>query len=820
MPDSPHSIATKIAETYNKRDFNEADTRHQIIDEILHKVLCWPKELTKCESYINPGFADYRLKKGNNDDLFFLEAKKENVFFNLPKGFNGETISKHITVKTLLTDDNTKKAIVQVRDYCMEEGCEFAGITNGHEWIFFKTFERGKNWRNLKAFVICNNRFFSEKFTEATNYFGYTSILEGSLKSILGSISRKNREIFYPKDKIASYNQEVNSNKYARELRPLAKRFFGVIDAGESDFMDKCYVNKNDYDHAFRSFQNIIKDSLTPYLKEYGVKDLNETDSGGQIGDRIVRSLGSQNTGEVIVLFGGKGSGKSTFLKKLLYHNPPTILAENAIISIVDLLKTPKDEKTIHDTIWEKIVENIDVNRILEKDRNSLLSLFQDNYDKAKRQILYGLDDDSEIFNIKLNDLVKEWLQDKKYIAKRLVAYWKSYQKGCVIVVDNTDQFSHDIQDYCFTISQEIADELDCLVIVSMREERFHNSRIHGTLDAYQNSGFHISSPVIQSVFEKRIKYVLSILKSNDRCIAIYGKGIPGSTYNAIIKLFRIFENEFSVREDSPLSEFLMACAHGNIRLALELFRDFIKSGYINVDEMITGRGGLWILKIHQVLRPLMIPYRFFYEEDQSSIPNIYQIRSKTNGSHFTGLRILKRLSEGIDPSNPFFVSISELKDYFSEYFNMVEDFELNLDHFLKKDLVEANNRIDYYCEAVDNIKITTYGLYIYKTLSSYFTYIDLISTDCGLFNESVASDMVALSNKEYRHFTQRQAKERVYARFSKVESFIEYLIDEESKENDFFNLSPSSNFATQLKDQYYIEKDSVLQSLHKLRRG
>lgn len=162
MTDTPHNIATSIVKKYLKRDLNEADTRHKIIDEIIHKVLSWPKNETDCESYIDPGFADYRLKKDNGEDLLFIEAKREGVFFNLPNNFNGESLSKHILVKTLLTDENIYKAIMQVRNYCLEEGCEFAGITNGHEWIFFKVFEKGKNWQKLKAFVIYDNNIFSQ----------------------------------------------------------------------------------------------------------------------------------------------------------------------------------------------------------------------------------------------------------------------------------------------------------------------------------------------------------------------------------------------------------------------------------------------------------------------------------------------------------------------------------------------------------------------------------------------------------------------------------------------------------------------------------
>ncbi len=810
---TPHDIANNIMEKYNNRNLNEADTRHQIIDEIIHSVLSWPKSLTKCESFIDPGYADYRLKKNNGTDLLFIEAKKEGLYFNCPENFNTGALAKHIKVETLLTDNNIQKAIIQVRNYCIEEGCEFAVITNGHEWIFFKTFEKGKNWKKLKAFVIFSNKYFSDMFIEATNNFGYTAIRDGSLKNILGSISQLNREIFYPKDKINLYNQEVTSNNYARELRPLSNMFFGVIEADQSDFMTHCYVNQREYNHSYSNFRAIIRDSLTPYMEEYGINNFEDDCNGGKLGDRINKSIDLKKTGEVIVLFGGKGSGKSTFLKRLFYHDPPEYLTNNAVIATVDLLKVPEDETIIHNKIWSNIVTCLDVDGILSSKREELLKLFSDRFSIAKKQVLFGVNKSSDAYNIKLNDLVNEWLKDKKYIAQKLVGYWVRRKKGSIIVIDNTDQFPHNLQDFCFTTAQEISDNLRCLVIVSMREERFHSSRMHGTLDAYQNSGFHISSPVIQLVFKKRIDYVLSILENDDKCCSLFGDNYSKSRIEACKKLYKIFDNEFTNIRNSPLNEFLTACAHGNIRLALELFRDFVKSGYTNVDEMISS-SDIWILKIHQVLKPVMIPYRFFYDEGESSIPNIYQIRSKTNGSHFTGLRILKRLSEGIDPSNPFYVSTNELKDFFSENYNMVEDYEKNLDYFLKRDLVESNNRIDYYCEDVDSIKITTYGLYIYKVLSAYFTYIELVSTDCGFFNERIATDIVEMSNNDYWLFANKRREKRVNTRLDKAELFISYLIEEEQKENEFYSLSTPSTFSKIIMEKFQAEKLLVLRSL------
>jgi hypothetical protein len=817
MADTPHERAIEVSRNDDGRSFNEADTRHKIIDEVIHGVLNWPKTQTFHESYIAPGYADYRLKRSNGEDLIFLEAKREGVYFELPNNFNGDKLSRHVLVKTLLTKVSIKSAMEQVWAYCMEEGCEFAGITNGHEWIFFKTFEKGKNWRNLKALVIKNNKFFSETFIEATNTLGYEAIKTGSLKHKLGSIGRQNRELFYPKDKINSYDHEVSSNKYARDLRPFARKYFGAIDVSEREFMESCYVSQREYESAFKNFRGLIKDSLTPYFEDHGVQDLTDNEKGGAFGNRIAKSLQSKKTGEVIVLFGGKGAGKSTFLRKLLYHNPPQYLSKHSRVAIADLLNVPENKSDIHNSIWEQVVNSLDVEEILFQDRNQLVVLFQDKFELAKKQTLFGLEEGSESFNLKLNDLVKEWLDDKKYVASRLVEFWKAKHKGCIVAVDNTDQFPHNLQDFCFTTAQEIADTLGCLVIISMREERFHSSRIHGTLDAYQNSGFHISSPVTKAVFEKRIDFVISKINDDQFCEDEFGVDSSSQKAKAIKKLFVILKHEFGMGDESPLTDFLNACAHGNIRLALELFRDFLKSGYTNVDEMVSVKG-LWTLRIHQVLKPVMIPYRFFYDETQSSIPNIFQIRNKKNGSHFTGLRILQKLADGIDPANPFYLSIGELKEHFSEAFNMVEDFEKNIDIFLKRDLVEANNRLDSYSSDVDSVKITNYGLYIYETLSSFFTYIELIASDCGVYDETTANDLVTLSNEDFRLFTKRKRIDRVKTRLKKAEEFIAYLSKEEQMELDFYG-DESVKFMPDIIGLFDRERELVLKSASRQRQ-
>lgn len=430
------------------------------------------------------------------------------------------------------------------------------------------------------------------------------------------------------------------------------------------------------------------------------------------------------------------------------------------------MLKVPEDKAVIRDLIWASLIVGIDTDNLLSSTRKELVSsLFKDNFEVALKQDLSGLNEHSEAFNIKLNQLVSEWKLDKKYCAKKIVEYWSEKDKGIIVVVDNTDQYSTLIQDFCFSSAQEISKELGCTTLISMREERFYNSKIHGVLDAFQNSGFHISSPRPAEVFKKRLEYTASLLQDSTRREAIIDISDDKFISNCCTYL-DILNKTFS-NDLSPLNNFLSACAHGDIRLSLDLFRSFLLSGYTNVDEMISA--GSWSFQIHQVIKPVMIPTRYFYDENLSDIPNIYQLRSNRNSSHFTSLRILRKLAKTIESSTPSYLSIAELRSYFAEIFNMLEDFEKNMDVLLKHGFVESNNRLDQYTANVDSVKITNYGLYMINELAFYFAYLDLVCTDCGIYSEQTSNYLTEAAKKEYSLFTKGDRVARVQVRLGMV---------------------------------------------------
>ena len=808
----PHDVACKIAKEYEKlSSMSEADTRHQIIDTILHDVLSWPRASVVCESYIDPGYADYVLTGRGDSLLLFIEAKKEGIYFSIPTRFDQAELCAQIKVKSLLTDTNIRKAMLQVQQYCISRGCEYASITNGHQWIIFKTFERNHDWRNLNAIVIKSPSYFCDSFTDAINILGYTAIAENaSLIKALGGLHQLKRNKFYPKAKVPEYNNAVHQNYLATSLRPLADRYLGKMNPFDTEFMDKCYVRIRDYQASVTGVTQIINDKLTPYFKNYNVQEFFDDSYGGEFGKRISSNLRERRTSEVVILFGGKGAGKTTFIRKILHHRPSKEIMDYAVVCVVDLIECPEDKKHIDDTISTQLIYELDIDKILSAERDSLLSLFYDRYSVAEKQILAGLEKTGEAYNLQLNKLLKEWMADWQYCAARLADYWKTKQKGVIVVLDNTDQYSTEIQDYCFTLAQHLATIIDGLVVISMREERFHESRLHGTLDAFQNNGFHLSSPPSQFVFYRRLVYMLSVLDNEEMARKI-SPTLNQERIKEVKQLFRILLSEFR-RKESNLSQFLRACSHGNMRLALDMFRWFLLSGYTKIEEMLLA--GNWNLQVHQVLRPMMIPDRFFYNEGLSNIPNLFQIRSDSFGSHFTSLRILNLLSENMSPINPVLIPVSRLNGIFTSKYNMTDDLIKNLDMMLRKGIIESNNRLDQYSENVDSIKITPYGYYLKDFLSNMFSYLDLICIDCAIHDEGVANNLAAMASIEFELFFSGKKGERIELRLKRVHEFIDYLKREIEYEIDLFSLEADDiNYALLLEKKFNAEREKVLSS-------
>lgn len=793
----------QVVQEFVKEDFNEADTRHQFIDVLLHDVLGWPRGRVRCETKVHRGYSDYVLSTPRGEEFFIIEAKRKGVYFNIPVHADKDVVYRMISMSSLITDTNINAAVKQVVNYAVDLGAEFAAVTNGAQWIIFRPFFKGRKWTDLKAIVIEHPRWFYERYTEFFNLLSFAAVTQkASLNNALKTENVLSRDLYYPKSEVQSFQEKVTHNQYARHLRPIAAKFFrNLEDADAEDFFARCYVQERAQQEAFEGMTYLLRDSLSPYFEEFNVQQTEDNVRGGKLGNRIIKSLKETKSSDVVVLFGGKGIGKSTFLRRLLVHEPPQFLSKHAVVVRIDLLHEPDDIEKVREFIWKRLVKELDQDSLLESDQEDILGLFRSKFEIHERQVMVGLEGADRAKEIAA--FIKKCKLDLEYTAQALNEYWARKHKGVVVVIDNTDQYQTETQDFCFQMAQKISSTLDCLSLISMREERFQESRIHGLLDAFQNSGYHLSTPLPDAVFLSRIAYVDNVLNDND----LLSKHVPSLHPDArerqdLIRFFQILENEFRAKNDSPLFMFLVSCAHGNIRLALELFRGFLVSGYTNVREMVSV-SDLWTIKIHQVVRPLLSPNRFFYEEKDSQIPNVYQIRSKQKGSHFTAIRVIKRLSSGADPNNPHYVPIAELAESFISEYDLREEFYDSMSLLLRYGLIESSTKVDKYIADISEVKVTQYGMYFIESILHQFPYLDLVCTDCGYYSESVSHEIADLANQDYLAFKKFDRSERIEVRLRKVQAFLSYLLDQEKWERANYGIIDEDLIVQDIKDKF-----------------
>ena len=128
----------------------EADTRANLIDRILTEVCAWPAGSIKRESHVESGYIDYSLVLRNRPHVV-VEAKKEGVPFVFPLNHKQRTYKIN---GALLTEAEIKKAITQVRTYCIDEGIRYAIATNGYAWIIFRAIREDMAWRDGHAYQL------------------------------------------------------------------------------------------------------------------------------------------------------------------------------------------------------------------------------------------------------------------------------------------------------------------------------------------------------------------------------------------------------------------------------------------------------------------------------------------------------------------------------------------------------------------------------------------------------------------------------------------------------------------------------------------
>ena len=798
-----HENAIQLVESLNldKTKLNEATTRSRIIDTVLYEILSIPKNAIIAEEYINKaGYSDYSLLDQNNKTILIIEAKKDGITFTLPNNIDLKNKnSSLIKIKTLLTDPNIKDTIIQVRQYCFEKGVEHAAITNGNVWIFFTVFSQ--DFENLNAFVIKDLKFFSEDFTESYNLLNYNSLIKDrSLYKKLLKKKVQSKQTYSIKENISSFNVPVDFNEYAQYLEKPIRYYFSDLKVDDMDFLENCYVEEH-VENTKKTLSSLLVDNATPYLENNGVINHTREKLAKKLSKKVANFIDYSDSKHIVVIYGDRGCGKSTFIKKLLHSDIPKNIQDKLSIIHLDLLEyapTKDGFKELKERIWNNVLNAIDIKN-LRKNYSAIQNiLFKEEFIEYKEQISSLYSEKSENFSLRIEAKIEESLKDYRELSIRLARYLREVErKEIILVLDNTDQFSSEIQDYSFQILSEIFSAIKSLSIITIREERFFRSKKIGVLDAYETVQYHITSPKADKVFIQRLDYIMNLMEDKSFFDNLTEhRNFNGNVTNEnFIKYLNVFKSDF--QKKSNLYSFLVSCAQKDMRKALDLFRSLVTSGYMNIQEMLATDGNVYNLQIHQVLKPLMTPQKYFYQEKSSLIPNIFQLRNLENGSHFTSIRILKYLHNYINN----YTSLSIMRSEFFAVFNMEEDFIENITLLIEYKLIEADIKVDKYIPEIESITITPYGEYFISLLIHFFSYLDLICSDCEVYDEQTANSITKSAEEEFKLFSKQKKGYRLIHRMSKTNAFLEYLVMQEKEEKEAYNLD----------EKYLVVNDIIL---------
>lgn len=271
---TPHEKVEQLVAEHSGRRSNEAETRRNIIDTILREVLLWPDQRIRVENSNTQGFTDYLLLNRADEPILVVEAKKSGVYFELPRTVTKNCSRFHtVPLKKLMTHKPIKAAVNQAMTYAVSEGCRFGMITNGFEWVLFRTFIRAKKVTDADAVVIPHLSTFAENFLQIENLLQYTSIVEdGSLDTALPVHNVTNMPSSSPKDQIASYDTTIDTNYYAKYMAPIANKIMRDIPNDDDAFMSACYVVPSGQASIQKQLHDQIRDRLTPYFEMMDLK--------------------------------------------------------------------------------------------------------------------------------------------------------------------------------------------------------------------------------------------------------------------------------------------------------------------------------------------------------------------------------------------------------------------------------------------------------------------------------------------------------------------------------------------------------------------
>jgi hypothetical protein len=723
---------------YNPAHRNEADTRFQVIDRLFFECLGWSKDDVHMEEHYGGEYADYSFNAPRR--ILIVEAKREDQYFEIPAG----KAQLEYSIPALSRDNaNLKAALSQAATYCQERGAPFGAVSNGYQLVaFIAVRSDGIAPLEGKALVFSSLEKMLDNFLVLWQSLSKVGTEEKNLQTRLvgdlqAQIPRKLSET------IANYPGIKSRNIFQTDLQTVSDLVIEDLtrsEALEKTFLEECYCTSGALSQNSLASKTILEtryaslfDSNTPspVLVQAASKQ-------GVSPELLAESISRRP----ILIIGSVGVGKTTFIRNLIKVEAPSVF-EKAITLYVDFGSQATLSANLKSFLIEAVTEQLRDNYDIDiEERNFVRGVYNSDLNRLRKGIHSDLyESDLPRYRDKEIELLEKKLAiSEEHLKQSLKHIANGRKKQLIMILDNSDQRDEYTQQQVFLISQEVAEHWSTTVFVTLRPETFHRSQQIGALSGYHSKAFSVSPPRVDLVLERRLSFALKLTRGEIPIESLpEGMGVRLSSLESVILSFLK-----SLKINKELSECIDNISGGNIRLALDLVRNFFGSGHVDTQKIVERQNQSkkgYIVPLHEFLRAVTFGDNSYYDSSQSSIANLFDISSNDPKEHFLLPLLIGAIhSLGSSKSNEGFIETSVIYEHLQGMGFTADQIDKSLVVSTRKKIIETAARLIPQPGQVmpHTLRVTTLGLYHITRLCSRFPYIDAVVVDTPILSSDV----------------------------------------------------------------------------------
>jgi hypothetical protein len=429
----------------------------------------------------------------------------------------------------------------------------------------------------------------------------------------------------------------IEPNTFAADLAPTLRRYFSSRDQStDEEIYSRAYISSNEitsYDHILESFLR----ARLPKTKRRNTVLTTKKKSALVTGVISQFDKRRPSGGELQLITGGVGVGKSLFARRYKEILQPDALAKKNHWAFLDFNNSPEDSKGWPDWVCETFTRSIveegaplNLREAADQER-----VFAD--DLEDRKAYYDRMESVQVGRGTLEKArdIEQWRQTPLKLATGIARFLQGDRgENLVVVFDNVDRRESVAQLAAFQIALWFMYQTRCLVILQMRDSTFELYKNEPPLDTYRTGQiFHITPPRFVDVVRRRLELSLEALaeEAPEQISYTTKSGVkvtyPKSRAGVFLRL--IYEELF--RKPNNVSRVLEALAGRNVRRSLDMFMAIITSGHMPEDVIAAVARGIGspTFPEHLILRALMRQDYRFFNNHSGFIANIFNCDSK-----------------------------------------------------------------------------------------------------------------------------------------------------------------------------------------------